>query len=95
MRKRNQVITYIVAGFFSIGLLVKFLEQPLKMIVPLVIFGVVFYLYKFPPSFARGGRRPAHHQPERPSAKRNVRKAKFRVIRGNKDNGEDDPPRYH
>jgi len=90
---------YVILFLIGVGILYQFAINPRGMIIPLAVFGAVYLLYKFPPSrwrqfpssrwrrdpgkFAgpRGEKMPGH----------SVRKAKFRVIRGNKKDGE--PPR--
>jgi hypothetical protein len=89
MYRQSKMIGYVIFGLIAIGLLVNLQT----MWVPLIIFGVVFYLYKFPPKqFQRGRGSNTYRTSQRP--KPNKRKFMFRVIKGNKKD-EDDPPKYH
>ncbi len=95
MRSLNKPFLYVIGILFALGLIGEFRSNPIDLIIPLVIFGVVFYLYKFPP-----GRHTGRHPQQRRTArfeksKRNSRKAVFRVIKGNKKDEENEPPRYH
>lgn len=91
--KNRRRLAYAVFILIAVGILYQFALNPSGMIIPLLVFGAVFLLYKYPPSRIRRelGRFTRPRGPETP--KRNVKKAKFRVIRGNKK--DDDPPRYH
>ncbi|AEI41204.1 hypothetical protein [Paenibacillus mucilaginosus] len=90
MRNRGNTAAYIVFGLIGVGILVNLLSNPRGILVPLIVFGGIFLLYKFPPNRwgkSRGyGARPAKG-PKR-------KNAKFRVIQGSKPDG-DEPPKYH
>ncbi|PZE22219.1 hypothetical protein CBW46_006665 [Paenibacillus xerothermodurans] len=77
---------YIILGLALIGVA----AQAAKLIVPIVVFGVIFLLYKFPPN-TWGKRNRRTSGSARPRRSKN---ASFRVIDGNKD-GSDEPPKYH
>lgn len=85
----NKLSSYIIFGLIAIGLLAQLVYEPGSILVPLLVFAIIFWLYKFPPGRSR-------RQGGRPSAGRKTteRKQTFRVIRGNKHNDEE-PPRYH
>ncbi|CAH0118580.1 MULTISPECIES: hypothetical protein [unclassified Paenibacillus] len=102
MVNRYRITAYIFIAFALIGLVVSILEQPGQFIIPLLVIGVVFVLYKFPPQRfrsmrpgARGGYRRVEAnrvRPEKPKRKR----APFRVIDGSKKGPDDDDyPKYH
>ncbi|MEB3101463.1 hypothetical protein [Ferviditalea candida] len=99
MRNRQQIVIYIVAILFAIGFITSVAYNFRQWLIPLVVFGIVFVLYKFPPkrygrnrSYQRTGYRPGTKKDSQ--AKRN--KARFRVIEGNKNSGDDnETPRYH
>ena len=79
--------TYIIFGLFAIGLLTQ--RDLGSILIPLIVLGVIFWLYKYPPGRSRRpGGRPTDGR------KQSNRKHSFRVIRGNKRNDEE-PPRYH
>jgi hypothetical protein len=84
MFRRYPKWVLVILGLIVVGIIAQLIRDPGSLIIPLVIFGVVFYLYKFPPNRARGGKR-TFTQKKRPP---------FRVIPGNKKD-DDDPPRYH
>ncbi|GMX65526.1 hypothetical protein Elgi_47970 [Paenibacillus elgii] len=90
MRNRNSTVAYVIFGLIAIGILASVLSSPGTYIIPILVFGVIFFLYKFPPNRWR--------QPKRPSSSRfqkgKRRNATFRVIQGSKDSS-DEPPKYH
>ncbi|MCZ8520669.1 MULTISPECIES: hypothetical protein [Paenibacillus] len=91
MRNRGNTVAYIVFGLIGIGILFSLLSNPRGILVPLIVFGGVFLLYKFPPNrwgVPRGG--SASRAAKNPKRKN----AKFRVIHGSK-NSSDEPPKYH
>lgn len=93
MRRRHSVIAYLIFGLAAIGILSKLLASPSTMLIPLLVLGGVFLLYKFPPRGVRfRGTRPGRRTDVHRS--KASRKAAFRVIRGNKRD-DDEPPRYH
>ncbi|NRF89559.1 hypothetical protein HQN89_00720 [Paenibacillus frigoriresistens] len=85
MRRKFSPIEVAIAILIAIGLLVSLRT----LFIPILVLGIIFLLYKFPPSRWRKistGRGPA-------KAKR--KNAKFRVINGSKDSDSDDFPKYH
>ncbi|WP_166239126.1 hypothetical protein [Paenibacillus turpanensis] len=86
--RRFSVAGYIIAGLIVIGVLELFLRNPSGMLIPLLVFGLVFYFYKNPPKLGRrGGFQPGR---QRETKRRNT----FRVIPGRKPDDEE-PPKYH
>ncbi|MBP1989064.1 hypothetical protein [Paenibacillus eucommiae] len=86
MRRRFTTSGYIILGLLAIGLIMS-----LRMlIVPICVFGIIFLLYKFPPS-KWGMNRSTSGKPGRKKSKN----ATFRVIQGNKGNDSEDRPKYH
>lgn len=92
MRRKSRLIAYIIFGLIAVGILASLISRPETMLIPLLVFGIVFLLYKFPPSRfrKRGGMRPPRNAIKPKARKRNP----FRVIRGSKRD-DDEPPRYH
>ncbi len=101
MRSNRQLIAYIIFGLIVIGLISSFIQNPGPFLIPLVVLGGVFLLYKFPP------RRMSSLFKSKPNSGRSYsstrsstkppggrRKTTFRVIKGNKRD-DDEPPRYH
>lgn len=87
MRRRYPISVYIIIGLIAIGIMVSLDD----LIIPIVVLGLIFLLYKFPPS--RWSQLRSFILKRKPG-KINSKKAKFRVIKGNKDQDED-RPRYH
>ncbi|MFF2887721.1 hypothetical protein [Paenibacillus sp. NPDC057967] len=92
----------IIFALLAIGIVVGFARFALSLILPIVILGGIFLLYKYPPAFLsgrRGGSQSRTHVTHnRTSAKpkRDRPRSKtvpFRVIEGGKD--DDDMPKYH
>lgn len=91
MRSNTRILTYVIVGLIVIGILYR-LNQ---FIIPIIVLGIIFLLYKFPPNRwfqANGAHRSGYS--DRNQKTRTSKKAKFRVIRGNKQS-DDDPPKYH
>ena len=84
---RFSIATYIILGLALIGLVSKATE----FVIPIVVFGVIFLLFKFPPN--KWGKSKITPKFGRTKEKR-TRNATFRVINGNKGNS-DEPPKYH
>lgn len=85
MRRKFSPIEVAIAILLAIGLLVSWQT----LFIPILVLGIIFLLYKFPPSrwkMSSTGRGPA---------KRKRKNAKFRVINGSKDSDSDDLPKYH
>ncbi|MEC0230891.1 MULTISPECIES: hypothetical protein [Paenibacillus] len=85
MRRKFSPIEIAIAILIAIGLLVSLRA----LFIPILVLGIIFLLYKFPPSRWRKfstGRGPS-------KVKR--KNAKFRVINGTKDSEPDDYPKYH
>lgn len=88
MKKRFSIATYVVLGLALIGIASK----ALQLIIPIIVFGAIFFLYKYPPN---RWRKPSFSAKGTGKAKeRRTRNASFRVIDGNKGSSEE-PPKYH
>ncbi|XEC92864.1 hypothetical protein AB6A23_15875 [Paenibacillus tarimensis] len=88
------VVIFVLA---AVGLVVMLIQNPGGFFIPVIVLGLIFLLYKFPPSRLRSqvaDRRSSKRQ--QPSAKpKSARKnIPFRVIEGGKDD-DDDVPKYH
>ncbi len=101
MRSNRQLIAYIIFGLIIIGLISSFIQNPGPFLIPLIVLGGVFLLYKYPPQQLRrvfkpkSGSRQSHASPRSSSKSSETRrKTTFRVIKGNKRDDEE-PPRYH
>ncbi|MEK3881570.1 hypothetical protein [Paenibacillus sp. PL2-23] len=94
----------ILVALFVIGLIVGLMDNLISFLLPIVILGGIFLLYKYPPSFLGGKRRgPSYVKhsasasaapKQKPKGNRpKSRNVPFRVIEGGKD--DDDTPKYH
>ncbi|WP_261301227.1 hypothetical protein [Paenibacillus andongensis] len=85
MRRKFSPIEIAIAILIAIGLLVSLRT----LFIPILVLGIIFLLYKFPPS------RWKKTSTGRGPAKGKRKNAKFRVINGSKDSDPDDYPKYH
>lgn len=92
----------VVLALIAIGFVVGVISNPGSFLLPIIVLGGIFLLYKYPPSFLSGARpQPKRTQVQQSRAasaktKNNRPRSKtvpFRVIEGGKDN--DDIPKYH
>jgi hypothetical protein len=96
MRRRFTTTSYIIFGLIAVGLLAKLWAHPGTLLVPLIVFGVIFLLYKYPPTTWRARSQAAFVSKKRkPDDSRRTRKAKFKVIKGSKPDDPQEPPKYH
>ncbi|MEW9699153.1 hypothetical protein [Paenibacillus sp. SI8] len=85
MKRRFSPFEIALAVLIVIGLL----RNMQTYFIPILVLGIIFLLYKFPPS------RWKWNTPGRGTAKGKRMNGKFRVINGNKDSESDDFPKYH
>ncbi len=91
---RLSMFGYAILALIVIGIAAQFFNNPASMIIPLTVFGIVFYLYKFPPKRNRNNSSPFQvSSRSKPKNKRKI--APFRVIDGKKNGGDENPPPYH
>lgn len=86
MKRRFPILGYVFIGLMIIGIVVNVRS----LLIPIVVLGVIFLLYKFPPAvwrtwFARFGAGQAKSNKKKSSTR-------FRVIQGKKKDNE--PPTY-
>lgn len=91
MYRRLPVFAYIILALIAIGILSRFVSDPAGMIIPVAVFGIVFFLYKFPPGRWRRQQKPT---PRYAKAKEKRKQVPFKVINGSKPD-DDDMPKYH
>jgi hypothetical protein len=96
-KHRFSTASYIIFALIAIGVLARLLASPGTLLIPVIVFGVVFLLYKFPPARIKRQFHTAFSGKEKTGPRRNTRTAKFRVIKGSKkdDPEQSEPPRYH
>jgi hypothetical protein len=92
MRRKQPILTYVVFGLIAIGILSGLFTSPSSFLIPVIIFGAVFLLYKYPPNTWKKSSGYGTRFKKPPKRKN----ATFRVINGsgNRDN-QDEPPKYH
>lgn len=99
--RRENIWPLTILVLMTIGILTMFTA----LLVPLVMVGIVVFLYFFPPYkwrywLARFRQRSSRSSYSRTygdahRARRTNRTVKLRVIKGNKSDDKDEPPRYH
>ncbi|NBI27548.1 TMEM8 family protein [Chengkuizengella marina] len=87
MNSRQRFIFYVILGLIAIGIVSSAFTNPGNFIIPLLVFGLVFYLYKFPPKKYRN-RKYENVVKLQKKQKRRRRKHKFKVIDGNKNKND-------
>lgn len=94
---KQKIVLYVIIGLIAIGLLSRIARNPSAAIIPILVFGGVFLLYKYPPHRWRTMFEQARYggNDRNPRHKGRTKKAKFRVIPGTKRDDEDDLPKYH
>ncbi|WP_224722614.1 hypothetical protein [Paenibacillus vietnamensis] len=102
MSNRWNVWSITIMALLVIGLVTSALQSPGAFIIPIVVLGGIFLLYKYPPSFLKGagfGASRTYAKPNRTAAsksktgKTRSKTVPFRVIDGGKD--DDELPKYH
>ncbi|MFC5651580.1 hypothetical protein ACFPYJ_21165 [Paenibacillus solisilvae] len=98
MPRKMSPLLIVILALIGVGLIAQMLNNPVQLIIPVVVFGVIYLLYKFPPGGARASSaKPRSKQANRrdpqaskPKSRKNI---PFRVIEGGKD--DDNLPKYH
>lgn len=102
MKLHHWFSSLIIFALLVIGIGVTVEKQPSMIIIPLVIFGVVFYLVKRPPSFNRNEKQANTYRSRSTTATKQNKQKKdrprsktvpFKVIEGGRD--DNDTPRFH
>ncbi|HZG85103.1 hypothetical protein [Paenibacillus sp.] len=97
--QRQKILFYVILGLIAVGILSSLFRNPGGMLIPIIVLGGVFLLYKFPPhrwkSFSFRAK-PRYAPPSPKEKGRKTQRAKFRVIQGSKrDDDNDNVPKYH
>ncbi len=79
----RKIGTTLIFVFFGVGLLMLLLRNFVTTLIWLAVIGIVFYLYKYPPTWLLNLTRPGR-KPKVSNKKRKRKKYPFRVIDGNK-----------
>jgi hypothetical protein len=98
--RRFTPFSYVILVLIAIGILDRLLAGPSGMIIPLLVFGVIFLLWKYPPNIIARKTSQTWSQYRRHGGagkgNRTTKSGRFRVIPGSKDsNDHEEPPRYH
>lgn len=93
MNRRLPAYAYVIFALIAVGILSRFTSDPAGMIIPVAVFGIVFLLYKFPPSRWQW-RKSAMSSSHFAKSKAKRKRGSFRVIQGNKTDDEE-MPKYH
>jgi hypothetical protein len=95
MRKRFSISTKLILGLIIIGLFSSIMKSPSSYFIPLLVFGAIFLLYKYPPNqiIRKGTSKTSFTYQNKSKVKK--KPSPFRVIQGNKDPSDDDTPKYH
>jgi hypothetical protein len=93
MRTNDKRFFSLILILAAIGIVYSLAKRPSAVVIPILVLGTVFLLYKFPPASWRrkgaprsGAGRP---RPSPPRKKRSAGGVKLRVIPGRK---KDEPP---
>lgn len=106
MRKRMTPAAYVIFFLLIIGILYTFYQSPSTLLIPVIVFGVIYLLYKYPIlKWLTGSNRTQSERSRYKSALKKQkmhtsRRASFTVIKGSKaddrdDGDDDDRPLYH
>jgi hypothetical protein len=100
--RRFTPFTYVIFVLIAVGILDRLLAGPSGMIIPLLVFGIIFLLWKYPPNLIARKTTQTWSQYRRTGSQgagkgaRTTKSGRFRVIRGFKEADKDEePPKYH
>lgn len=94
--RRFAASDFIVFSLLALGILASVIRSPGPFVIPIVVFGSIYLLYKFPPAKWRLRSAPKRYKVEQAREKERARRrAAFRIISGNKPTSDDEPPQYH
>lgn len=102
MLRRDQIWPLILLVLIVIGIV----SSIRSLIIPAIIVGIVIFLYFFPPpkwrwylarfnNRMRSRQSQAYGRNSRKPGSTKTRHVKLRVIKGNKSDESNEPPRYH
>ncbi|AZN40609.1 hypothetical protein [Paenibacillus albus] len=96
MPRKMSLLSIVILALVVIGIVSQTISNPYQLLIPVVVFGVVYLLYKFPPGGARTKAKPRYKTQSRkdqPAKSKQRKNMPFRVIEGGKD--DDNLPKYH
>lgn len=90
----KKVLTWLIFFFLGIGILRTLIVKPSTILIPLLVFGTIYYFLKNPDTLRKltnkfNGRNNNYYRNKNKSSN-----YKFEVIDGKK-NKDDDRPKYH
>jgi len=91
--RKYSLLTWIIIILLAIGLIRQFVFSPSSILIPLLVFGVIFYFLKHPEKLQRNnryGRTRRNHQ----GNGRKRRNQSFTVIKGKFEDSDEDK-HYH
>lgn len=104
MQSRFHPMFFVLIPLAALGILYQFDELLRSLLIPIVILLVLYAMYVLSPQGRTRGARyrgknnqSRFRQPERLSPKPKAKRppSPFRVIEGNRNNKDDETPRYH
>lgn len=96
--KKWSVPAIIIMSLLGIGVIYGVLTDMRSFLIPIIVFGLIYVLYKFPPDRwrSRSGSASPQVRPgnrSQPAKRPKSQRTPFRVIEGGKE--DDDLPKYH
>ena len=101
MVNRHRISFIVIMALAALGVVYSILNGKYGLLIPVIVFGLVFLLLKFPPGrYRKAPKIKVSQRTEAKYAKSHKPKRKtvpFRVIEGSKgkDDGDDNIPRFH
>jgi hypothetical protein len=95
MRRRFTLPAYIIFALIVIGLFASIIHSPSSYLIPILVFGIIILLYKFPPKSLNRSRSAKTSYSFQGKTRDKKKPSPFRVIQGNKDSTDDDTPKFH
>ncbi len=93
--KRFSLLTWVILIFLGIGILVRFIDSPSSIIIPVAVFGTIFYFLKHPEKLrTRNNNRDRYYYANQRKNQKKETKRSFTVIKGNFRDDEEDK-HYH
>lgn len=96
MPRKMSLLSIVILVLVVIGIVSQTISNPYQLLIPVVVFGVIYVLYKFPPGGVRTKAKPRYKtqsRKEQPAKSKQRKHMPFRVIEGGKD--DDNLPKYH
>lgn len=96
MKGKMTPVTYIILFLVLVGIF----SSLALLLLPLLVFGTIYLLYKYLPKRKRSMNSNANDARQyketfKRQKERNIQRASFRVIKGSKRDDDEEPPLYH